>query len=1348
MTRYLLGLLLCVLCLPASADWQDQQEVTFDYASRPVFDRVNQQYRSLVTLTHHGSTPLSGTMRVMVDASSHSILNADGELDGKPYLMLDSDTLTQGQSLQFNLMLSLERIPLSLSLRLQSQSSTSDTGLVLAENQIALFYQREDRDYSGWGLHLWQGEGCGNYASPTSDSPHFANWANPYPADGVHAQYGAYYILSIEPGAACYNFIIHKGDAKALGPDNSRFVPGQGQQGFTFDGYPEIWYQPITTRPLFLDGARAHWLATDTLLWQTGQADEYRLYHSASAGLSPLDVNTLQNTSFVALLPQQADDGFYQRDPQLQGFSGFNLSLTDDDAKQLARAQLIAVALDSDGNLLDATRVQSARLLDYLYTRANDDADEAVLGVQYLGEQIRVSVWAPTATSLSIALYDKQKNPIASHPMQRDNDTGIWTFTGPKAELDRQFYRFQLDVYHPLTEQFETLSTTDPYSLSLSTNGRFSQLVNLDDADLKPAGWDNHPVPTVAAPEDSIIYETHIRDFSIWDETVSSANRGKYLAFTEAGSQSVQHLRALQQAGLTHIHLLPANDIASVEEDTSKRVELTDTVARLCQFNAAAPVCGVENPSTTIQQVLEGYTPGTADAQALIESMRSLDGFNWGYDPQHFAAPEGSYATDPDGEARIVEMRAMNLALHEMGLRTVLDVVYNHTASSGLYDNSVLDKLVPGYYQRLNEVSGRIENSTCCENTATEMRMMSKLMDDSLVIFAQQFGFDGFRFDLMGHIPRQAVLAAREAVRAVDPDTYFYGEGWNFGEVVNNRRFEQASQLAMAGTEVGTFSDRQREALRSGALFSAGGSLHEQDTTRIGLAGNIGSFEFVAASGNYLSAYDYQWNGQPAGYAQDPADTVNYVSKHDNETLWDKLQLVLPSDLDAAERVRIQNQALSYPLLSQGIPFLHLGSDLLRSKSMDRNTYDSGDWFNRVDFSMSTNNWNVGLPRAADNQNNWQAISAASANPNSQVGPSDIAFSAAIFREFVQIRAGSPLLRLRQAEQVRQRLKFHNTGAEQVQGLIAMSLDDGLGLTDLDPTLDALLVVFNSSAVTQSIRINNASGFVLHPVQQHSLDSRLQQVSISDNLFTVPPRTSAVFVKPQNGDQGYGLSALPPYGDKVIFLRGGLNGWDTSMPFHYQGNDRYSLDVQLQPGTFEFKIADADFASANLGGGFQVAIGQAQTIYQQGNNLSLDIIQAGEYRFALDASNRASPSLTVIPDDPSAIPPPYGSHTLYLRGSLNGWGTTMPLPFAGNGRYQAILTLPAGNYAFKIADADWGGTGGANLGGNSTVTPGDTVDLVPGSNDNLSLSLSEGGEYQVTVDASNLASPVLTVELP
>lgn len=1339
-------LLITILLLSSSAlqaAWQDSAEADFSYSPRPVFDRVNRLYSSVVTITNQGEHSIDGPARILFDASSHAVMNADGEDNGLAYVLLDLEGLAPGESHSVTIKLELKRARLSLAMRLQTD--VEGTGLQLAEDQIAIFYQRADGDYNGWGLHLFNGQGCGNYAPPTSESVHFNNWPNPYPVDGVHPEFGGYFILTVEPGADCYNFIIHRGDEKALGPDDSRFEPARGQQAFTFDGFPELWYEPVSTRPIFLDGARAHWMSPTELLWLTENADAAatRLYYSADASLSIVNETSLSANSFVNLVPGTITQQTLDENPHLAGFSAFTLEVPTELAKAMLTGQIIAVALDQQNTLLEATRVQVPRILDALYTSGENDADEAQLGLIYADGQVTQNLWAPTAKQVSLKVYAQDKTLLRTHPMALDASSGIWSFTSQQEAVDRLYYRYELEVYHPLTQHIELLESTDPYSVGLSTNGRYTQYVDLHDEDLKPAGWDNHVVPVVADPEDNIIYEGHIRDFSILDESTSEQNRGKYLAFTEQDSVPVTHLRQLQAAGLTHFHVLPANDIASIQEDLSQRVDLTDTVARLCEFNANAPVCGVEDPSATILSVLQGYSPDSTDAQALINALRGLDGFNWGYDPHHFAAPEGSYASDPDGVARIIEMRAMNQALHEMGLRVVLDVVYNHTASSGLFDNSVLDKVVPGYYHRLSETTGNIENSTCCENTATEHRMMSKLMSDSLVSFAEHFGYDAFRFDLMGHIPKQAILEAREAVWAVDPDNYFYGEGWNFGEVVNNRRFEQAAQLNMAGSEVGTFSDRQRDAVRSAALFNAGGSLNQQDVIRIGLAGNISSYQFVAASGAYLSAYDYQWNGQPAGYSDDPADTVNYISKHDNETLWDQLQYNLPGDMSQQDRIRAQNVALSVPLLSQGIPFMHMGSELVRSKSMDRNTFDAGDWFNRVDFTQSESNWNIGLPLAQDNQNNWSTISGIIANPNTQIEPSGIQLTSALFNEFLNIRAKSKLFRLNNAEDVSNRIKFHNTGQGQIQGLIVMSLDDGIGLTDIDPFNDAIVVMFNGSASEQRFTINDAIGFVLHENQSSSADGRVQSASFENGTFTVPPLTTAVFVKPQGEEQGFGLSALPPYGDRPVYLRGQMNDWDTSSPFEYVGNDNYVLEIELLAGSYEFKIADEFFSVANIGGGFTVPIGSSATLSNFGNNLNIQPVADGLYRFELNASDAGSPTLLVVPDDPAAIPPPYGDNTIYLRGLFGDWGTNSPMEYKGDGIYRATYEIAAGETQFKVAADDWAYP---NLGSSETLQPGNTIVLSQGSNDNIRLVVETTDALEFELDANNVNNPALTVK--
>jgi len=304
------------------------------------------------------------------------------------------------------------------------------------------------------------------------------------------------------------------------------------------------------------------------------------------------------------------------------------------------------------------------------------------------------------------------------------------------SKLRKVSYLYEVKVYVPSTGKIETNLVTDPYSFSLSMNSKLSQIVDLNDADLKPQGWDKLDKPALAAPEDIVVYELHIRDFSINDPTVPAELRGTYKAFTVKDSNGMKHLTELAKAGLTHIHLLPAFDIASVNEDKSTW-------------------------QSADEAQLAAYPPNSTEQSKAVSLITGTDGFNWGYDPLHFTTPEGSYATNPNGTTRIIEFRDMVQSLNQSGLRVVMDVVYNHTNASGQSGNSVLDKIVPGYYHRLNN-EGKVEKSTCCDNTATEHAMMRKLMTDSVVTWATEYKVDGFRFDLMGH----HMLADMKAVRA------------------------------------------------------------------------------------------------------------------------------------------------------------------------------------------------------------------------------------------------------------------------------------------------------------------------------------------------------------------------------------------------------------------------------------------------------------------------------------------------------------------------------------------------------------------------------------------------------
>lgn len=1233
--------------------------------------------------------------------------------------------------------------------------------------QAALFYKRADGNYEGYRLHTWNNDACSAY----KDSSLAASWDNGLVHTAVDPNYGAYWVLELKDGVAgvegaCGNFLIHIGtdDAgKEMGGGDQKMPLGPksdekfARMNFTFSGVNSVFEFPLLSLGVSIANSAAHWLDTNTFVWNVDRAiaSKVQLHHSATANLE-IDADDQLNGDTIVLEETELTDQQKALVPHIADWPAFRSNMTAEQAKSVLKNQLVLSAYDAENKLSTASYVQAAKVLDDLYTSAEADADEATLGVSYEGDAVKVALWAPTAQSVALKLYNAAKTLTSTQAMTLDAATGIWSYSGTKANLDRTFYRFEVKVYHPTTKKVETVESTDPYSVSLSTNGRFSQFVNLADEDLKPEGWATQTIPTIENPEDTVIYEGHIRDFSIRDTSVSEANRGKYLAFTEMESAPVLHLKKLAESGVTHFHMLPATDMATVNEDVTKRVEITDTVGELCAVNAAAKVCEDENDATVLLDLLKSYQPSGELAQQLVADMRATDGFNWGYDPHHFNVPEGSYASSAEGVARIKEMRAMNKALHDIGLRVVLDVVYNHTNSSAVFDNSVFDKIVPGYFHRYNPTTGMIERSTCCENTAIEHKMMDKFVKDSLVLLAREYSFDGFRFDIMGHHPKAGILAARDAVRAVDPDTYFYGEGWNFGEVADDRLFEQARQANMAGTEVGTFNDRLRDSVRSAALFTGkgeDGERQQQNYIEIGLAGTLKDFIIKDYRGNTGTASSVIWNSQPAGYATDPADIINYVSKHDNEAIWDKLQLELHNagvDLSLENRVRVNSIALAIPLLSQGIPFLQMGDDLLRSKSLDRNSYDAGDWFNFVDFSKETNNWNVGLPLAQDNSANWATMASVATKANTKAAAEDIQFSSDVFNEFLQIRKSSPLFRLTTGQDVMQRVGFHNIGKNLTPGLIVMSIDDGTGLADLDPDHDAVVVVINGTATEQSHEVATAKGFVLHQVQQASADSQVQDASFAEaateGTFTVPAYTAAVFVKPQNGAQGEGLKAdatlgaadIPPYELTTIYVRGAMNGWGETDAMSYDGDGVYSASITIAAGDYEFKIASANWSTVDFGSADQqVTLGAAKTLSRGGSNLKITIPKTSTYTFRVNAIAPEAPVLTVTEFVP------YGETTVYLRGNMNGWGEINPLQYEGAGVYSVTLNLAvSADHEFKIASADWSTV---DFGSADQAVSLDTDKVLTRGGSNLKLPITEQADYKVTLTATDTAAPVLKV---
>lgn len=1242
-----------------------------------------------------------------------------------------------------------------------------DPVVFAGEGEAVLFYNRlADDNYEGYRLHSWNNDVCDAYAPPFDTS----DWANGHEYDGIDPNYGAYWIINLKEGYnECANFIIHigtEGSGKAFGDVDLTMPLMQDDEtfqrmNFTIHGEPSVFEYPILSlgeRAVAITGASAHWIDLNTILYKPSNefTSLIKLHSSATAELE-VDIDTGLNGDTVTLQSSNLTDEQAAKVPHLTTWNAYEGSWDTNTAKALIKSQLVIAGYDSEGKLLEASYVQTAKALDALYTQGEDDANEAVLGVNYGNNAIDVTVWAPTANNMMLNVFDDAKTQVHSTPMTLNTQTGIWQ-ASLDMQYDRHYYRFNFDVYHPLTQQIESLWSTDPYSLNVSTNGLYSQLINLADEDTKPEGWGTRLIPTVENPEDAIIYEGHVRDFSARDNSVTEANRGKYLAFTELNSAPMQHLQTLAQNGLTHFHLLPITDIGTIDEDVSKRVDISDTLGDLCeQINDEADACKTQDKSSTIIDLMGGYLPGSDDAQALANAMRSLDSFNWGYDPHYFIAPEGSYASSPEGIARVKETRAMVQSLQSIGLRVVLDVVYNHTTSSGIWDKSVFDKLVPGYYHRYNEVSGEIERSTCCENTATEHVMMDKFVSDSLVILAREFGYDSFRFDVMGHMPKSSILAARDAVQAVDEDNHFYGEGWDFGEVANNRLFVQAKQADMAGSEVGTFNDRIREAVRGGALFSnssTDGNLAEQDTLRLSLAGNLQNYILKDFKGNSAKGNSFTWNTQPTAYALDPADSIHYVSKHDNETLWDQLQYKHSTNMSIEQRVRAHNMALALPLMSQGIPFMQMGADLLRSKSMDRNSYDSGDWFNFVDFTKDTNNWNIGLPPAQDNEVKWQEIMPISANTQAAAQPQDITFAHDVFNEFLQIRSSSALFRLTTEQDVIERVGFHNVGKAQQHGLIVMSIDDGEGLTDLDPAFDALVVVINATEQTLSHTIATAADFELHDVLKNSVDVSMTGANFAagdnEGTFTVPPYTLAVFTKNQGESQGFGLSAnatvgapdVVPYGSTAVFVRGSLNDWGTRDAFEYIGEGEYRIAIALSAGDYEFKIASEDWSTVDFGAltdaDKDVVENQSEALTRSGANMTFSAAIDATYVFSLDASNPENPTLTLYNEEP------FIGTAIYVRGTLNDWGVTDELSYKGKGIYTFTKTLSAASYEFKVASEDWSTVDYGSAEGDASVMVGTAEQLlVAGAN--MTIDIAEEGEYQFIFDASDLNNVSLKV---
>ncbi len=866
--------------------------------------------------------------------------------------------------------------------------------------------------------------------------------------------------------------------------------------------------------------ARAVWLSRILVQWPGVMPDagtRFKLYHSARGRVlarPQQPVSGADGSLPLSVFAGQPSDAAAQRFRYLA--PGTRLELKAVGAERLRKLhtqQLVLVKETLAGEVIAATAIQIAGALDDLYAPAEDTPD---LGIAVARGATHFKLWAPTARRVILCRFKTGDAPaVDSSGMTLQAATGIWSARFA-TDLSGSYYSYLVDVFVRGVGLVRN-RVTDPYSVSLTTDSRRSYVAQLDDSRFKPAGWDTERAPAkLAAQTDMVIYELHVRDFSINDASVSASHRGKYLAFTESQSMGMRHLKALADAGLTDVHLLPIFDIASV------------------------PELGCVTPA------IPNAAPDSESQQAAVSATAARDCFNWGYDPYHFNAPEGSYATDAsDGARRIIELRQMVMALHAAGLRVGMDVVYNHTSAAGQNEKSVLDRVVPGYYQRLT-LDGDVEHSTCCDNTATENRMMAKLMSDSVLLWARQYRIDSFRFDLMGHQPRSAMESLQARLDAtLGKHINLIGEGWDFGEVAHGARFVQASQLSLAGSGIGTFSDRARDAVRGGGHGVAGldmiksqgyvngliydpneqadrarprnDLLQAADMVRVGLAGTLRDYAMTTYQGRTQALHDIDYHGQSAGYVSQPGEVVNYVENHDNQTLFDINAYRLPLSTSREDRVRAQTLGAAIVAFSQGVAYFHAGQDVMRSKSMDGNSFDSGDWFNRIDWTYRDNQFGSGAPPKGDNGAMYPFIKPLLANADIKPGPTDIAMARDMFLDLLRIRASSTLFRLRSADDVKARLHFHNTGAAQEPTVIAGQLNgDGYP----GARFKSVMYFINVDKTAHQLDIAAARGhaYVLHPVHlaTHTADSRPAQLARFDpgvGVFNIPARSAVVFVE-------------------------------------------------------------------------------------------------------------------------------------------------------------------------------------------------------------------------------------------
>lgn len=580
------------------------------------------------------------------------------------------------------------------------------------------------------------------------------------------------------------------------------------------------------------------------------------------------------------------------------------------------------------------------------------------LGAVYTPKMTRFKVWAPEAEAVKLNLYKEGEgdNLIERCTMKKSRN-GIFTFER-QGDCNGIYYTYTV-VNHGDEQE-----AVDPYTKAAGVNGRRGMVINLEKTN--PQGFELDEYRNPEQITDAIIYEGSVRDFTM-DESSGVFHNGKFLGLTEANTTNhfgeATALDYISDLGITHVQILPAFDFETVDEKNQK-------------------------------------------AQ-----------YNWGYDPDNYNVPEGSYAVNPyDGAVRIQEMKQMVLALHSRGIGVIMDVVFNHTYRR---DDSNLQKIVPGYYYRSDE-TGYTNGSGCGNEVASDRPMVQKLIIDSLIYWAKEYHIDGFRFDLMGVLDIDTMNVIAERLKEIRPDIYLYGEGWNGGpsSLAEEKRAFKASAKKMPG--IGMFNDDIRDTIKGSVFYDdhlgfVNGGTHLENALRYGITGAVAHPQV-----------DYDAYGSKP-WAEEPGQSINYVSCHDNYTLWDKLSVSCPEASE--EKKKAMNRlCAAIVFTSQGVPFIQAGEEFLRSKPLPEKK------------GFAENSYN--MPDAV-NSIKWDNI---------HEYPDMIAY----YKGLMALRKAHPVFRMQSEAEMTQNLCFLSDTPENVVAYLLK----GKGADD---TPENILVIFNGN---------------------------------------------------------------------------------------------------------------------------------------------------------------------------------------------------------------------------------------------------------------------------------------------